>query len=200
MDNVMLRLKNKFKISKDTQLGIKSEKFSKNIVDIHGEKNIVDLKEKSYIKDSRIKIVGNNNRLIISERVKFIGSELYFACDNGLIIIGKNTTSEGSRFICDEDNLSIKIGEDFMFSYETEIRNSDAHPIFLSGKRINFGKSIEIGNKVWLGFRSIILKGVSIGDNSIVGAGSLVTKSFGSNSLIGGNPAKLIKCDVSWER
>lgn len=53
-------------------------------------------------------------------------------------------------------------------------------------------KAIIIGNNVWVGTRAILLPGVSIGDNSIIGAGSIVTKSFPSDSVIAGNPAKLI--------
>jgi acetyltransferase-like isoleucine patch superfamily enzyme len=52
---------------------------------------------------------------------------------------------------------------------------------------------IVIGRNVWIGRNSIILPGVSIGDNSVVGAGSVVTKSFPANCVIGGNPAKLIR-------
>lgn len=54
-------------------------------------------------------------------------------------------------------------------------------------------KPIIIGNNVWIGTRVIIMPGVKIGDNSIIGAGAVVTKSFPSNSIIGGVPAQLIK-------
>lgn len=54
-----------------------------------------------------------------------------------------------------------------------------------------FGKII-IGNNVYIGNSSIILPGVTIGDNVIVGAGSVVTKSIPSNSIVGGNPARII--------
>jgi maltose O-acetyltransferase len=50
-----------------------------------------------------------------------------------------------------------------------------------------------IGNNVWIGTRAILMPGISIGDNSIVGAGAVVTKSFPSNSVLAGVPAKLIK-------
>ncbi|WP_352232128.1 DapH/DapD/GlmU-related protein [Marivivens sp. LCG002] len=54
-------------------------------------------------------------------------------------------------------------------------------------------RPVKIGNDVWIGTRSIILPGVSIGDHSIIGAGSIVTKSFPAYSVIGGNPAQLIR-------
>lgn len=54
-----------------------------------------------------------------------------------------------------------------------------------------FGK-IKIGNNVYIGNNAIILPGVSIGDDVIIGAGSVVTKSVGTNSVVGGNPARII--------
>ena len=67
--------------------------------------------------------------------------------------------------------------------------------------RINEPKDIVIGNHVWIGKRVQCLKGTVISDNSIVGAGSLVTKEFcESNVIVAGNVAKVIKKGVSWKR
>ena len=52
---------------------------------------------------------------------------------------------------------------------------------------------------MWIGTNSIILKGVIIGDNSIIAAGSIVTKNVPENSLVAGNPAKIIKQNIKWE-
>ena len=54
-------------------------------------------------------------------------------------------------------------------------------------------KPINIGNNVWTGMNSLILKGVSIGENSIIAAHSVVTKDVPDNVIVGGNPAKILK-------
>lgn len=63
-------------------------------------------------------------------------------------------------------------------------------------ERINggcYGKPIHIGNSVWLGGDVKVLAGVTIGDNSIIGAGSVVTKNIPSNVIAVGNPCKVIR-------
>lgn len=54
-------------------------------------------------------------------------------------------------------------------------------------------EKIRIGHNVWIGANAVILKGVELGDNCVVGAGSIVTHSFPENSIIAGNPARLLK-------
>jgi len=55
-------------------------------------------------------------------------------------------------------------------------------------------RNIMIGEKCWIGMNSVILPGVTLGDRTIVGAGSIVTKSFiGGNCIIAGNPAEFIR-------
>lgn len=67
------------------------------------------------------------------------------------------------------------------------------HDLYNINKHMD-GKDVIIGNKCWIGMNAIILPGVKLGDNTIVGAGSVVTKSFpDGNIVIAGNPAKIIK-------
>jgi len=65
------------------------------------------------------------------------------------------------------------------------------HTLRNSGKE--FSKPITIENNVWIGGNAVICPGVTIGDNVVIGAGSVVTKSFPNNVFIAGNPAKVIK-------
>lgn len=60
-------------------------------------------------------------------------------------------------------------------------------------------QEIEIGDHVWVGLRSVILKGVKIGNGAIIAAGSLVNRDVPPNSLAAGVPAKIIKTNIQWK-
>ena len=89
-----------------------------------------------------------------------------------------------------------------MFSRDIDFRTGDSHSIItINGERINPSKDIVIGNHVWVGTQTICLKGATISSNSIIAAGSIVTKPFlQENIIIGGNPAKVLKTEINWLR
>jgi len=92
----------------------------------------------------------------------------------------------------------LEIGSKCVISWGCEFLDEDFHQIFYEGKKEK-DKKIVIGNHVWIGSHAKILKGVRIGNNNVVAANSLVTKSFlEENVLIAGNPAKIIKENVNW--
>ena len=94
----------------------------------------------------------------------------------------------------------IKIGSNCLLSNNIELHTSDYHSILnKDNQRINPAKSIIIENHVWIGLKSIILKGTIIKENSIVAAGSLVNHQFNENNiLIAGSPASIKKSNISW--
>lgn len=81
---------------------------------------------------------------------------------------------------------SITIGDGVLISWDCIILDRDYHGI---GSNIEKTSPVVIGDSVWIGCRSIILKGVSIGEGAIVAAGSVVTKSIPPFTMVAGNPA-----------
>lgn len=110
--------------------------------------------------------IGKDCRFINVTRSTF-GSEPY------LIKLGNHVTlTKGVSFITHDGGVWV---------FRNEDKNIDV-----------FGK-IEIGNNVFIGLNSLILPGVTIGDNVVVAAGSVVTKNIENNCVVGGNPARKIK-------
>ena len=90
----------------------------------------------------------------------------------------------------------ISIGNDCLIAQNVVIRSNDHafdDPFQLIRKQGRKGQDIQIGNDCWIGANTTILKGVRIGDHSIVGAGAVVTKNIPSYSVAVGNPARVIR-------
>jgi len=88
---------------------------------------------------------------------------------------------------------SITIGDSCMMASSAYITDADWHGIHDRTDYIGKTAPISIGNNVWIGDSAIVCKGVTIGDNSIIGAGSVVTRDIPANSIAVGNPAVVIK-------
>ncbi|CAA0113907.1 Putative acetyltransferase [BD1-7 clade bacterium] len=111
--------------------------------------------------------------------------------DQGQITIGDCVLiSPGSRIsACDE----IRIGNGVMLANGVYLTDSDWHDIYDRVSRPKEVNPIIIEDNVWLGDHCTVLKGVTIGKNSIVGAGSVVSKDVPANVIVAGNPAKVVK-------
>ena len=88
---------------------------------------------------------------------------------------------------------SIDIGDSTMIASDVVITDSDWHGIYDRTDYVATPKPVKIHKNVWIGERSIILKGTRIGENSIIGAGSVVHGDIPPNSIYAGNPAKEVK-------
>ena len=120
--------------------------------------------------------------------------------DGGYTKIGHNTYITGKTHIACIEGKKVTIGERCLFSNDITFRTGDSHSILtLSGERVNQAEDITIGDHVWIGQQVVVLKGANIASESIVGTRALVTsKTFESNVVIGGSPAKVIKTGVMW--
>lgn len=150
-----------------------------------------------------ISIVGDNNLVQIGRKCRLKKSNIRVRSSDTKIIIGDQTTcGVGCRFILSEKR-DIYLGDDCMLSSNVTIRTGDGHSIIdtKSGKRINPADDIVIGNHVWIGFNSIVLKGAKIADNCIVGAASLINKEHStSGCVLAGTPARVVREGITWDR
>lgn len=141
-----------------------------------------------------------NNKIVLGERNVFYAAELWIEDNNGLISFGNKNRIEGKTHIAVIEGTSIVFKNECLFSSDVVFRTGDSHSILdsTSGNRINPSRSIEILDKVWFGNKAVVLKGVRIENDCIVGSGAIVTKSVPANSIVAGNPAKIVKSGVKW--
>jgi len=98
--------------------------------------------------------------------------------------------SPGTRILSSD---SITIGSNTMIAGEVYISDSDWHDIYDRTSERSQHRPIVLEENVWIGFRAIIGKGVRIGENSIIGAGSVVTRDIPANVIAAGNPARPVR-------
>lgn len=138
-----------------------------------------------------------NRKSLIKQILGKTGNKYFieqpFICDYGYNIeIGENFYSNHNLTILDCSNVifgnNVFIGPNCSF-YTAE------HPIDFEtrNKGLEYAKPIKIGNNVWLGGSVTILSGVIVGNNVVIGAGSVVTKDIPDNCIVAGVPAKVIK-------
>lgn len=139
-------------------------------------------------------------------KIKFYGKADFFESisiriyDNGILEIGEGFFSNCNASI----NVSKKvtIGKMAQWGWNVEIIDTDGHDILdENGNKTNADKEIVIGDNVWIGAKSAILKGAVIPDGCVVGYGSIVSKRFDEkNTIIAGVPAKVLKHNIQWRR
>lgn len=112
---------------------------------------------------------------------------------NALIEIGADTTLSNGVSIIALDSVSI--GRDCRIGDSVAIYDSDFHELSPATRNRSAGevRPVTIGDNVWLGSRVMVLKGVTIGNNSVVAAGAVVAQCIPANVLAGGVPAKVIR-------
>lgn len=120
--------------------------------------------------------IGLNHRCIISTM-----------SSDAELVIGDNLGMSSSTITCFK---KIEIGNKVRIGANCVIADGDFH---LDDPRVGEPKPIKIKDNVWLGYGVIVMKGVTIGENSIIGMNSVVTKDIPANSIAAGSPAKVVK-------
>ena len=182
---------------KNNCVSIKTKKRTNFVVRLYGNNNTIEIGNNCRLINSLILISGDNNHLILDDVAKLDGPIVIRLEGNSSLKIGTNSGSRGVKFYIKDGTLSI--GKNYMFSYGITIRNNDSHKVLdINGKITNVPGDIIIKDHVWICQDVSIIKGVEIGENSIIGFGSVVTKGCPPNSVLAGNPAKVVKNNINW--
>jgi acetyltransferase-like isoleucine patch superfamily enzyme len=144
--------------------------------------------------DVNVMQVGDGGRLEIDGSVTFGPGVRVLVGPNASLRIGHGSyITANSKLIVKSD---VEIGSWCAISWDVQIMDTDFHG-FAGRERT---KPIVIGDKVWVGSRATILKGVTIGDGAVIAAGAVVTKDVQPGQIVAGNPARPIKENVKWVR
>lgn len=127
--------------------------------------------------------------------------------ENATCKIGDFSLINGAMIMASE---RIEIGSHCLISWNVGIADSDFHPLDAARRRLDTmalapfykdrpprpditARPVLIKDNVWIGFNAVILKGVTIGENSIIAAGAVVTKDVPANVVVAGNPGVIVK-------
>lgn len=175
----------------------------KSNISVRGEGHRIELHDGVQFRNVDVEIWGRGHHVILEEGVSFKrGGGITLYGEGCTLRIGKGTTIEGAVFSVGENGNTLSVGEDCMFSYDIEVRTSDAHSIvdLKTNRRTNPPADVTLGDHVWVAASVTIMKGVEIGAHSVIGTRSLVTKSVPPNAIAVGAPAKVLKEGVTWDR
>ncbi|MGH8100207.1 MAG: acyltransferase [Chthoniobacterales bacterium] len=145
--------------------------------------------------------------VVIGDHVSCYAGCSFAIGENGRCTVGDFTLLNGALIMAEE---KIDIGSYCLISWGVGIADSDFHPLKPAQRLIDaqalapFFKDrpprpklttapVKICDNVWIGMNAVILKGVAIGQNSVVAAGAVVTKSVPANTVVAGNPAAVVK-------
>ncbi|QEM10527.1 acyltransferase [Mucilaginibacter rubeus] len=178
---------------------------------------------KRFIDAGNSHFLGNFNLILSypqsEKKYLIVGDDCMLDCDvifessDGNVSIGNRCYIGCSKIIC---RSSVSFGDDVFVAWGSYFYDHDSHAVdyrerendiktqledyragrnFIENKNWSVvnTKPIKISSNAWIGMNCIILKGVTIGEGAIVGAGSVVTKDVPPWTIVGGNPAKVIK-------
>lgn len=145
--------------------------------------------------------IWQNSGTVVFQGKAYIGSGSKLSINHGgMLVLGKDfCITGGSQIICCKE---ITFGEGCLLSWDILIMDTDLHNIIKAGgKIVNLPRPIRIGDRVWIGCRNLILKGVNISDDVIIGAGSKITSDITRPNCIVGSTDKqrIIKENIHWE-
>ncbi len=170
-------------------------------VNFKGENNILFVEDGVTLENSTISFSGNNSVVYLSSnnKVYYLSIDVY---QSSAVFFGRNSYFNGVVHAIASERQNIIVGNDCLFSFGIWIRTADPHLVYSveTHKRLNYSKSVFIGDHVWIGQNALVLKGCCFGSGSILGGGAVASnKQVPSNTSFAGNPAKLVGRSVFYD-
>lgn len=118
--------------------------------------------------------------------------QLHLRDRGALIEIGDGTFVNHRTELVAHERVSI--GRDCLLAWDVLVLDSDSHSVDGAAPTA----PVTIGDRVWIGCRATVLKGVTVGDGAVIAAGSVVVRDVPPRALVAGNPARVVREDVTW--
>lgn len=175
--------------------------FESSKVTFHGTGNVLHVEDGATLRGCNLRFRGNDAVIYIraSTRPIKVSATLY---NVSVVYIGSGASFTTAARIVPSERTHVIIGSDTMFSSRVSFRTGDPHLIYsaITHERVNPSRSIWVGDHVWLGEETLVLKGARIGSGAILAARSVVTKDVPSNVTAAGSPAKVVGSEIFWTR
>lgn len=162
-------------------------------IELNGCLNIGAKRVKGNLVSTRIqmddytKLTVNGNFMVNEESYIWI-------THSGHLILEGGFMNEKATITCGSE---IHIGKNVHIAREASIRDYDGH--YIESPSYRTAKPVYIGDNVWIGYRALIMKGVTIGEGSIIAANAVVTKDVPPHCIVAGNPARIIRRNIKWK-
>ena len=167
---------------------------------------VIDLNANMILNDNLIRgskaeclvLLRDGAHLTVNGRVQLYYGTTLQVHKNAELTMGEAHFNTGTTVIC---AYKMTFGQLVTTARNVFIFDSDHHPIYNSeGKRINDAKEVIIGDHVWIGLKSTIMKGTNIESGTVISAHSLVSGNIPGHALVATAPARPVMKDITWER
>lgn len=168
-------------------------------LDIIGCDNTIVFGRGCRIDRASLTLRGSGHRVFIGKDCVVENLDLRLLHGRGLFALGEKShvvDLEASVF----EGTRCVLGRDCLISKRVLAATGDAHSILDAdtGARINPSADIAVGDHVWLGLETMLLKGAAIGRDCVIGARSVVTGAIPDATLAAGNPARALRSGITW--
>jgi acetyltransferase-like isoleucine patch superfamily enzyme len=175
--------------------------FINSTVEFAGTGNVLYVEDGVKLRNSRLRFLGSNAVIHIRKSPRF-ARLVASVFEESVLYIGPGASFTSEARFLPTERKHVIIGSDAMFSSRVTFRTADPHLVYAVGnhQRINPSASIWVGDHVWLGEDTLLLKGARVGSGSILAARALITKTVPSNSTAAGVPGRVVGTGIFWTR